>query len=32
LQLRALEKWDGRLPSVMGSQATPFVDITGLVR
>ncbi|MEK7073300.1 MAG: prohibitin family protein [Patescibacteria group bacterium] len=32
LQLRALEKWDGKLPSVMGSQATPFIDVTGIIR
>lgn len=32
LQLRALEKWDGKLPAVMGSQSTPFVDVTGLLR
>lgn len=31
LQLRALEKWDGRLPSVM-SGATPFIDVGNLVR
>jgi prohibitin 2 len=28
LQLRALEKWNGELPRVMGSQAVPFVDVT----
>jgi regulator of protease activity HflC (stomatin/prohibitin superfamily) len=28
LQLRALEKWDGRLPTVMGAGVTPFVDIS----
>lgn len=32
LQLRALEKWDGKLPAVMGSQATPFVDVSGIIR
>jgi len=30
LQLRALEKWDGRMPAVM-SGATPFVDVSSLV-
>jgi regulator of protease activity HflC (stomatin/prohibitin superfamily) len=30
LQLRALEKWDGKLPSVMGSNAVPFIDIDNL--
>ena len=32
LQLRALEKWDGRLPSVMGNGTTPFVDVSSLIR
>lgn len=32
LQLRALEKWDGKMPSVMGDGATPFIDIRSLVR
>lgn len=32
LELRAIEKWDGRLPSVMGSGATPFVNIGNLVK
>jgi regulator of protease activity HflC (stomatin/prohibitin superfamily) len=32
LQLRALEKWDGKMPSVMGDGATPFVDVRSLVR
>ncbi len=32
LQLRALEKWDGKMPSVMGDGATPFVDVRGLIR
>lgn len=32
LELRALEKWDGKLPSVMGSGATPFIDVSRLVR
>lgn len=31
LQLRALEKWDGKMPAVMGSGATPFVDVSSLV-
>jgi len=30
LQLRALEKWDGKLPTVMGSNAVPFIDIDNL--
>ena len=30
LQLRAIEKWDGRLPQVTGSGATPFIDINTL--
>lgn len=32
LELRALEKWDGKLPTVMGSGATPFIDISKIVR
>lgn len=32
LQLRALEKWDGKMPSVMGDGATPFIDVRSLVR
>jgi len=32
LQLRALEKWDGKMPSVMGDGATPFVDVRSLIR
>lgn len=32
LQLRAIEKWDGKLPAVMGTGATPFVDINALSR
>ena len=32
LQLRALEKWDGKMPAVMGSGATPFVDVSSLIR
>ena len=32
LELRALEKWDGKLPSVMGSGATPFIDVSRIVR
>lgn len=27
LHLRALEKWDGRLPTYLGSGAIPFIDI-----
>jgi regulator of protease activity HflC (stomatin/prohibitin superfamily) len=27
LRLRAIEKWDGRLPQVSGSGATPFIDL-----
>lgn len=30
LRLRALEKWNGQLPRVMGSTALPFVDVDGL--
>ena len=29
VQEKALEKWDGRLPSVTGG-ATPFIDVEGL--
>lgn len=29
LQLRAIEKWDGKLPAVTGS-AVPFIDIESL--
>ncbi len=29
VQEKALEKWDGRLPSVTGG-ATPFIDVNGL--
>lgn len=32
LQLRALEKWDGKMPSVMGSGATPFIDVSSLIK
>ncbi len=32
LELRAIEKWDGKLPSVMGSGATPFVNIGSISR
>ncbi len=32
LELRALEKWDGKLPTVMGSGATPFIDVSKVVR
>lgn len=32
LQLRAIEKWDGQMPSVIGSGATPFVDVSKLVK
>jgi regulator of protease activity HflC (stomatin/prohibitin superfamily) len=32
LELRALEKWDGKLPTVMGDGTTPFVDVTSLIR
>lgn len=32
LQLRALEKWDGKMPLVMGSGATPFIDVGSLIR
>ena len=27
LQLRAIEKWDGKLPQVAGSDSTPFINI-----
>lgn len=30
LELRAIEKWDGKLPAVMGAGATPFIDIGSL--
>ena len=30
LRLRALEKWNGQLPRVMGSTALPFIDVDGL--
>lgn len=30
LQLRAIEKWDGKLPQVTGGGAMPFVDINGM--
>ncbi len=30
LQLRALEKWDGKLPTVMGSEAVPFIDVNSI--
>jgi hypothetical protein len=29
LQLRAIDKWDGKLPQVSGG-ATPFIDISTL--
>lgn len=32
LELRAIEKWDGKLPAVMGSGATPFVNIGSVSR
>lgn len=28
IQLRALEKWDGKLPQIMGSGALPFIQTT----
>jgi regulator of protease activity HflC (stomatin/prohibitin superfamily) len=31
VQEKALEKWDGRLPSVTGG-ATPFIDVNGLTK
>jgi regulator of protease activity HflC (stomatin/prohibitin superfamily) len=31
VQEKALEKWDGKLPSVTGG-ATPFIDISGLAK
>ncbi len=30
LQLRALEKWDGKMPQVMGTNALPFVNVGAL--
>ncbi len=30
LELRAIEKWDGVLPKVVGEQATPFIDVNSL--
>ena len=30
LRLRALEKWNGQLPRVMGAGALPFIDVDGL--
>jgi regulator of protease activity HflC (stomatin/prohibitin superfamily) len=30
LQLRAIEKWNGQLPQVVGSGATPFIDLKTL--
>lgn len=30
LRLRALEKWNGQLPRVMGTSALPFIDVDGL--
>ena len=31
LNLRAIEKWDGKLPMVMGGEgATPFIDLNTL--
>ncbi|HRH25100.1 MAG TPA: prohibitin family protein [Candidatus Paceibacterota bacterium] len=30
LQQRAIEKWDGRFPQVMGAQALPFIDLKSL--
>jgi regulator of protease activity HflC (stomatin/prohibitin superfamily) len=32
LQLRALEKWDGKMPAVLSAGTTPFVDVTGIIR
>lgn len=29
VQLRAIEKWDGKLPQVTGAGATPFIDLKG---
>jgi hypothetical protein len=28
-QVRAVEKWDGRLPGVVGSGAVPFINVGG---
>ncbi len=30
LQLRALEKWDGKMPQVMGAGAMPFINVGAL--
>ena len=30
LQLRAIEKWDGKLPQVTGGGATPFINLETL--
>jgi regulator of protease activity HflC (stomatin/prohibitin superfamily) len=32
LQLRAIEKWDGQMPAVIGGGATPFVDVSSIVK
>lgn len=31
LRLKAIEKWDGKFPQVMGSGSTPFVDLRSVV-
>ena len=28
IQLKALEKWDGKLPTIMGAGAVPFINST----
>jgi hypothetical protein len=30
VQYRALEKWNGELPQMMGTGAVPFVNVGGL--
>lgn len=32
LQLRALEKWDGHMPQVMGAGALPFINVGSLAK
>ncbi len=32
LQQRAIEKWDGKFPQIMGSNAMPFIDMRSITR
>ena len=29
-QIKAIEKWDGKLPTYVGSEVMPFIEISGV--